>query len=61
MAKTRRILPILLLLAILATISWLVLRPHDPEPVYNGKPLTYWLDGFYPSHRNTPPTEFDAE
>jgi hypothetical protein len=45
MAKTRRILPILLLLAVLATISWLVLRPPDPEPTYQGMPLTWWLDG----------------
>jgi hypothetical protein len=61
MAKTRRILPFLLLLAIPGTISWFVLRPHDPEPIYKGKPLTWWLAGFSHANRNTPPPELDAQ
>jgi HEAT repeat protein len=41
--KSRRILLITLLIAAVGTVSWLLLRP-DPEPTYQGKPLTYWLD-----------------
>jgi len=59
--KTRRILLIGSLVTVLGTISWLVLRPHDPEPTYNGKPLSYWLDGFSPPNRNPSPREFDAD
>ncbi len=46
MATKRRILIISLLIAVVGIISWLVLRPHDSEPTYQGKPLTYWLKGF---------------
>jgi len=42
--KPRRILLVTLLIAVLGFVSWLLLRP-DPEPTYQGKPLSYWLDG----------------
>jgi hypothetical protein len=62
MANQRRILPVLLLIAVLGTISWLVLRPYDPEPIYKGKPLTYWLDGFLPRANSAdPPSQDEAE
>ncbi len=44
MSNKRRILLVTLLIAALGFASWLLLRP-DPEPTYQGKPLTYWLDG----------------
>ncbi len=43
--KTRRLLLLALLIAAVGVVVWIVLRP-DPEPTYQGKPLTYWLDGF---------------
>jgi hypothetical protein len=58
MAKTRRILLVSSLLAILGVISWLVLRPHDPEPIYKGKPLTYWRDCLI--YRTSDPSQGEA-
>jgi hypothetical protein len=43
MANQRRILTVMLFIAILGVFSWLLLRP-DPEPTYQGMPLTYWLE-----------------
>jgi hypothetical protein len=43
--NTRRFLLITLLIAAVGTVSWLLLRP-DPGPMYEGKPLTAWLEGF---------------
>jgi len=45
MATKRRTLLVTLLIAVLGGVSWLLLRP-DPEPIYQGKPLSYWLRGF---------------
>jgi len=39
--KTRRYLLVTLLIAVLGFAPWLLLRP-DPEPTYQGKPLTDW-------------------
>ena len=50
MANLRRILLVLLLIAVLGTISWLVLRPHDSEPTYKGRPLNYWLGTYGPGN-----------
>src|SRR5882724_10172199 len=41
----RRILTVTLLIAAVGALVWFLLRP-DPEPTYQGKPLSYWLDGF---------------
>jgi len=43
MANKRHILIVTMLIAILGIAAWFVLRP-DSEPIYKGKPLTYWLD-----------------
>jgi hypothetical protein len=51
MRKWSRILPVLLLVAILSVIFWLMLRPREAEPLYQGKPLTYWLHGFVPGYQ----------
>jgi hypothetical protein len=59
MSNKRRILLVSLLIAILGVISWLILRQHDPEPVYNGKPLTYWLDSLI--NRTSHPSQVEAE
>ena len=42
--KTRRYLLVTLLIVIFGITAWFLLRP-DPEPIYEGKPLSYWLDG----------------
>jgi HEAT repeat protein len=55
--KTRRYLLAALLIAILAVAALLLLRP-DPEPLYEGKPLTYWLRGFDPG--STPSAQENA-
>ena len=45
MGKKQRILLAGLLVIVVAGFAWLVLSPH--EPVYNGKPLRYWLRGYH--------------
>jgi len=42
MVRKRRILLVSLAVGVLGGLAWLVLRP-PPEPVYEGKPLGYWL------------------
>ena len=34
------------IVSVLGSILWLVLRSHEPEPAYQGKPLHVWLKGF---------------
>jgi HEAT repeats len=48
MRKWSRILAALLVVAVLGGLAWLLLRPREPEPMYEGKPLTYWLQAFSP-------------
>jgi len=46
----RRLSLTLLILAVVGGLAWAVLAPHGPpqppEPVYEGRPLGYWLHGF---------------
>src|ERR1035437_192656 len=49
----RRILLIALLLAVLGGMAWLM-SSWPREPVYQGKPLTYWLERYYPPAPKTP-------
>jgi hypothetical protein len=53
MWKRGRILVVVFAAALLAVLVWAVLRASAPapEPVYNGKPLSYWL-GVYSSDTN---------
>ena len=44
MTKRLRIALALVLAAVLGGVAWRVLR--QPEPVYQGKPLSFWLKGF---------------
>jgi hypothetical protein len=46
MGKGRRLLVIAMLLATAGVMGWLLLSSGPPEPVYKGKPLSYWLEGF---------------
>ncbi len=47
MGKKRRIVFAILGLAILGGLAWMVLSPRvEPEPVYQGKPLSAWLELF---------------
>jgi HEAT repeat protein len=45
MGKGRFVIQSALMAAALAGFAWLVLRPH--EPMYHGKPLSYWLQDAY--------------
>src|SRR6266567_3404042 len=44
MTKRLRIALALVLAAVLGGVAWRALR--QPEPVYQGKPLSFWLKGF---------------
>ena len=48
MRKRFRIWLALLPVAALAGLAWLLLGPREPDPLYRGRPLTYWLQGFSP-------------
>ena len=37
-----------LFLAVLAVLGWEILRPHEANPIIDGKPLTSWLDYYLP-------------
>src|SRR5579872_267517 len=51
--KTRnRILILGVVIIALAGFAWLVLKPH--EPVYQGRPLTVWLEAYFNSMSATP-------
>jgi hypothetical protein len=43
MGKRGRIIFATLVIAVLALLTWALLRPHQKEPQYDGKPLSYWL------------------
>ncbi len=49
MGKKRRILFAVLVLAILGGLAWMVFSPRvEPEPVYQGKSLSVWLENYDP-------------
>ncbi len=62
MGKRGRFIVGALVVALLAVLAWTLLRAPAPapEPVYNGKPLSYWLQGFGPYPNTTRPTETEA-
>jgi hypothetical protein len=35
-------------IALAGVITWVSVRSEPPEPVYDGKPLSYWLQGYDP-------------
>ncbi len=68
MKKAKRIWLASLLAAVLGGFIWLMLRPSQPEPTYQGKPLSFWLEGFDQGNykisrpwRTTPPTWEEAD
>src|SRR4051812_13925581 len=44
--KRFRIISIILVLTVLSALAWTCLRVRAPEPVYKGKPLSYWLRAY---------------
>src|SRR6266478_1638735 len=56
MGKTRRLLLLAVLIAMLGFVSWLVLS-QPSEPVYQGKPLSFWCDQYASSVGQNP--DFD--
>jgi hypothetical protein len=66
MGKKRRILWAVLLVAVVAAVVWLSMP--SPEPVYQGKRLSYWLAGYDTGNYNamhpmgpSPPTAGQAD
>jgi hypothetical protein len=57
----RRVLIPVLFLALLGGTVWFVAIPRDPpEPMYQGKPLTFWLPGLYSTNRAEQQAALDA-
>jgi HEAT repeat protein len=46
MGNKRRVIFIALLVAVLGLFAWAVIALHEREPVYQGKPLSFWLAGY---------------
>jgi hypothetical protein len=46
MGQKRHILLAALLVAVLGGLAWLVLRPGEGELVYQGKPLSFWIERY---------------
>jgi HEAT repeats len=63
MGKRGRVLIALTAVAVLAVLAWTLLHAPAPEPVYNGKPLSYWLQGYMMAGYNygtNRPTAYEA-
>jgi HEAT repeat protein len=45
MTLRKKILAALLLLVVLSGVAWQIFRLLTPDPIYKGKPLSYWLSG----------------
>ncbi len=43
MTTRKKILATLLLLAVLGSVAWQIFRPREPDPIFEGQPLSYWL------------------
>jgi hypothetical protein len=63
MGKRGRVLVVALAAALLAVMAWTVLRAPAsvPEPVYNGKPLSYWLHVYRASFYGGRPNPAEAK
>ena len=71
MGKKQRVIRvaiIALLLAALGVLAWQMIRPGNPEPIYQGKPLSFWLEAYDPGNHNlahpngpAPPTYAQAD
>src|ERR1700722_6631770 len=48
MGKKLRIVLVLVFAACIGAIIWQLLSPSVPDPIYKGKPLSYWLSGYLP-------------
>jgi HEAT repeat protein len=59
MGKKRRILLAMLPVALLAWFAWQMMKQR--EPVYEGKPLGVWLEGYDPSNRDAPIGRWEAD
>jgi HEAT repeats len=46
MGKNLRIMLVVLFVTLPSTVMWQVLCPREPEPLYQGKPLSFWLNGY---------------
>jgi hypothetical protein len=60
MGKRGRVFIAVAAIAVLAVLAWTMLHAPAPEPVYNGKPLSYWLQAYNPAQNGNQPTEAEA-
>lgn len=64
MGKRGRILVAVMAIMVAGGVGWSIfwMRSAPPEPVYHGKPLSYWMQGFdIPTSRTNRPNWADAE
>lgn len=66
MGKKRSIALFILLAAIFGGLTWVVFQLHEPDPVYQGKTLDYWLTGYnsqnyHLAHPDVPAWEHASE
>jgi hypothetical protein len=52
MGKKRSIALFILLVAVFGGLMWVVFQLHEPEPVYEGKPLDFWLAAYNSGNYN---------
>src|SRR5258708_5897523 len=53
MSVKKSIMFAILLISVLAVVIWQVLCVHEPEPVYEGKPLTFWMKSTFVPEKRT--------
>jgi hypothetical protein len=56
MRKRLRILLAFALVLVLGVFAWVMLRTGEREPLYQGRPLSYWLQGYVPTRTFPPAT-----
>jgi len=59
MGKKQRVVLASLLVVVLGGFAWLALRQHDQEPVYEGKPLSFWIERYDPYKHSEATTKAD--
>jgi hypothetical protein len=67
MTARQKILASLAILAVGGGVAWEILRRREPDPIYEGKPLSYWVarnqprEGFRPALYKTDAQRAEAE
>ncbi|HWY74071.1 MAG TPA: HEAT repeat domain-containing protein [Verrucomicrobiae bacterium] len=67
MTARKKILAGLVVITVLGGVAWLIFRTREPDPIYEGKPLSYWVarnqprEGFRPALYKTDAQRAEAE